>query len=98
MCTFLVCIPGVYDEDILLMFQAAAQWMREHKDELLSQNLLDNDEEIMETEREGEWPGHAAIVALSNLLKVNIAVVQGGFVCSCWWAEREIERHICAIF
>ena len=53
--------------------------MAEHKDELLSQGLLDNDEEIKETEREGEWPGHAAIVALSNLLKVNIAVIQGRY-------------------
>ncbi len=58
--------------------------MGEHKEELLSQNLLDNDEEIEETKKEGEWPGHAAIVALSNLLKVNIAVVQGGYRSREW--------------
>ncbi len=52
-------------------------WIREHKDELMEQGLLENDDELWATETEGQWPGHAAIVALSNLLKVNIAVVQG---------------------
>ena len=52
-------------------------WMKEHKDELMDQGLLENDDELWATEKEGQWPGHAAIVALANLLKVNIAVIQG---------------------
>ena len=59
--------------------QAAAMWMKEHKDELMDQGLLENDDELWATEKEGQWPGHAAIVALANLLKVNIAVIQGNF-------------------
>ena len=54
-------------------------WMKEHKDELMDQGLLENDDELWATEKEGQWPGHAAIVALANLLKVNIAVIQGNF-------------------
>ena len=56
-------------------------WMKEHKDELMDQGLLENDDELWATEKEGQWPGHAAIVALANLLKVNIAVIQGNFLC-----------------
>ena len=44
--------------------------------------LLENDDELWATEKEGQWPGHAAIVALANLLKVNIAVIQGNFFIS----------------
>ena len=54
--------------------------MREHKDELMEQGLLESDDELSATETEGKWPGHAAIVAMANLLKVNIAVIQGKLI------------------
>ena len=54
-------------------------WMRERRDELMEQGLLENDDELSATEVEGQWPGHAAIVALANLLRVNIAVIQGQY-------------------
>ena len=58
--------------------KGAQKWMRENKTELLEWGLLDGEKEIEETGELGVWPGQAAIVALANILKVNIAVIQGG--------------------
>ena len=58
--------------------QKTVLWMQDHADELLAAGLLDSLDEIHETSKNGWWPSQAALVAMANILKVNIAVVQGG--------------------
>ena len=66
------------DEYHPVLREVAAKWMRNHKTELMDWGLLDDGNEITDTEKLGVWPGQAAIVALSNILRANVAVIQGG--------------------
>ena len=57
---------------------AAWRWMVSHTEALLAEGLLDNEQEVEDTRHLNHWPGQAALVAMANILNINIAVIQGG--------------------
>lgn len=61
-----------------LLRQVAVKWMRQHIEELLGAGLLDCEQDIDDMVMDGSWPNQAALVALSNVLSTNIAIIQGG--------------------
>ena len=56
----------------------AVEWMKTHIDQLIAGNLVDSENDIIEIAEEGVWAGQATLVALANILNVNIAIIYGG--------------------
>ncbi len=61
-----------------LLRKSAVKWMCNHEEELLAGGLLDCPGEAEEYSKDGVWANQAALVALANVLDINIAVIQGG--------------------